>query len=322
MTKKPKILTRLRIDEVSSVDRGAGDGVKILLMKRHNDTEQPRTSRAMTFDEVMEKHERTERQRLFYTDFEKYVAGHEGDEIEEIPEPSDTVSTLPAALEGMVAALIAANPKLKREEAIHFLVHNPHGRRLAEHISSITKGTTDMSRTEQLQEMAKSAGGVRNVAKFIAEKNDALGISEPELTDLINAEAQKTIKAGERPAQAFSRFFQAPENEELRRAIIVAKTAGHVGYLQTEYAKSYPREAITEPRVVSGADATDVNGDRDEAIKQMNELAERQRTISPFLSFAQCFARVMADPANSDLAMRALQPPGQSMSGAAGENRQ
>lgn len=30
----PKLLTRLRIDEVSAVDRGAGEGVKILLMKR------------------------------------------------------------------------------------------------------------------------------------------------------------------------------------------------------------------------------------------------------------------------------------------------
>jgi hypothetical protein len=30
----PKVLTRLRIDEVSAVDRGAGDGVKIMLMKR------------------------------------------------------------------------------------------------------------------------------------------------------------------------------------------------------------------------------------------------------------------------------------------------
>lgn len=34
---KAKILTRLRIDEVSSVDRGAGDGVKITLMKRDDD---------------------------------------------------------------------------------------------------------------------------------------------------------------------------------------------------------------------------------------------------------------------------------------------
>lgn len=34
MAVKRKVLTNLRIDEVSSVDRGAGEGVKILLMKR------------------------------------------------------------------------------------------------------------------------------------------------------------------------------------------------------------------------------------------------------------------------------------------------
>src|SRR5438132_1070648 len=33
----PKLLTRLRIDEVSAVDRGAGDGVRVVLMKRHQD---------------------------------------------------------------------------------------------------------------------------------------------------------------------------------------------------------------------------------------------------------------------------------------------
>lgn len=33
----PKMLTRLRIDEVSSVDHGAGEGVKIMLMKRNKD---------------------------------------------------------------------------------------------------------------------------------------------------------------------------------------------------------------------------------------------------------------------------------------------
>ena len=31
----PRILRNLRIDEISSVDKGAGDGVRIVLMKRH-----------------------------------------------------------------------------------------------------------------------------------------------------------------------------------------------------------------------------------------------------------------------------------------------
>lgn len=40
-----KRLTRLRIDEVSSVDRGAGEGVKILLMKRDKDKTMPNESK-------------------------------------------------------------------------------------------------------------------------------------------------------------------------------------------------------------------------------------------------------------------------------------
>jgi hypothetical protein len=40
----PKILTRLRIDEISSVDRGANNGLsKITLMKRDDSTSQPST---------------------------------------------------------------------------------------------------------------------------------------------------------------------------------------------------------------------------------------------------------------------------------------
>jgi len=34
----PRILTKLRIDEVSSVDHGAGEGVKIMLMKRDDNS--------------------------------------------------------------------------------------------------------------------------------------------------------------------------------------------------------------------------------------------------------------------------------------------
>src|SRR6516165_1355671 len=34
---KARVLTRLRIDEVSAVDKGAGKGVKVVLMKRDQD---------------------------------------------------------------------------------------------------------------------------------------------------------------------------------------------------------------------------------------------------------------------------------------------
>lgn len=43
----PRQLTNLRIDEVSSVDRGAGEGVKITLMKRHQDEAKKRDDNAL-----------------------------------------------------------------------------------------------------------------------------------------------------------------------------------------------------------------------------------------------------------------------------------
>lgn len=42
----PRQLTNLRIDEVSSVDRGAGEGVRITLMKRHPDEQKKREDNA------------------------------------------------------------------------------------------------------------------------------------------------------------------------------------------------------------------------------------------------------------------------------------
>src|SRR5262249_53500946 len=44
----PKILTRLRIDEVSAVDKGAGEGVKVLLMKRADGAQPKNEDRVMS----------------------------------------------------------------------------------------------------------------------------------------------------------------------------------------------------------------------------------------------------------------------------------
>lgn len=50
--KMAKRLTRLRIDEVSSVDRGAGEGVKIMLMKRQ---EEPQMTQPNTISKIFAK---------------------------------------------------------------------------------------------------------------------------------------------------------------------------------------------------------------------------------------------------------------------------
>jgi hypothetical protein len=56
-----------------------------------------------------------------------------------------------------------------------------------------------------------------------------------------------------------------------------------------------------EPVMDSGDD--DVNSDSSKAYKQLTALAEEQRKLAPWLSAAQCFARVFQD--NPELAVRA-----------------
>ena len=53
MTRRLRKLTRLRIDEVSSVDRGAGQGVKVVLMKRDAGDEQSLLDRGR---EILRRH--------------------------------------------------------------------------------------------------------------------------------------------------------------------------------------------------------------------------------------------------------------------------
>jgi hypothetical protein len=48
----------------------------------------------------------------------------------------------------------------------------------------------------------------------------------------------------------------------------------------------------TEPTMVGGAAALDVNNDANEAYQKLSEMAEEQRRRSPTLTVAQAFARV------------------------------
>src|SRR5882757_27112 len=115
----PKKLTKLVVNEISSVDRGANPGAKIVLMKRDSgdyvDDDPP-----YTFNNIMlRKAEVSDPLR--------------GDREES---GADKVS---AKLRAMVDAMIMADPTKSEEEHLHYLLHNAHGRRLAEHFNSITK---------------------------------------------------------------------------------------------------------------------------------------------------------------------------------------
>src|ERR1700722_15948341 len=126
--------------------------------------------------------------------------------------------------------MITALPSLTREQALHFLMFTPRGRALSQHLDSYaSKSLTPtqkrepvMDRAAELRSIAKDFG-VAKLAGMLVTDDNAHGISEQELTGLIDIEAQKLRKAGERPDQAFARYYNAPENVELRKAVQIAK---------------------------------------------------------------------------------------------------
>jgi hypothetical protein len=112
----------------------------------------------------------------------------------------------------------------------------------------------------------------------------------------MHEEAQKTRRQGDSPDQAFARFYSAPDNLELRKAIQIVKSA--------------PQQSLA-PEQVSGNDAfdTSVADSSAKAMKQLQDMAEAQRARAPTLTIAQAFARVFEDPANADLAAKAHRRP-------------
>jgi hypothetical protein len=129
-------------------------------------------------------------------------------------------------------------------------------------------------------------------AKYLVDEGQSHSISEHELFQLAQAEAQKTRKANETPAQAFSRYYQSDEALPVRKAIAICK--------------GYPQVMSIEPTSVEvGSSATE--DDSKAAYDKLTEMAEAQREKAPWLSAAQCFARVFEQ--NPELAAKAHRRP-------------
>ena len=207
----------------------------------------------------------------------------------------DTIdeATVSPELERHAAAIVAVTPNFTREQALHFLMFSPHGRRIAEHLSGISKkGPTTMNRADELRDIAKQYGVVA-IAKHIIDDGSAHGITEAEFTKLIDDAAQKTRLPGERPGSAFSRYFSAPEQVELRRAHALTKNS--------------PAPMPVEP--VQPTAATVSDADSAKAYAKLQDLAAAARAAAPQLSEAQAFAKVFTDPANASLANAAHRRP-------------
>ena len=281
MPKKPKILTQLRIDEISSVDRGAGEGVKILLMKRLDDDDTPRRP-----------------------DFRKWFKGIDFTKVSinspAIDDDDDDQTVSPDnKVEQLISFLLEITPNVSREDCIYYLLHNAHGRALLAAVGkNIEKEepTMSQSRTEILADLAKriseNSGTIHVMAKNIVTSGTT-ALTEHEFTAALTEHAKLYKRAGESVMGAFSRIFS--DDVEIRKAHAICKSAARMMSMQ--------------PTQVGGADALDTNNDQSKALKQLQEMAAEQVKRSPTLTIDQAFARVFEDPANSELAAKAHRRP-------------
>jgi hypothetical protein len=170
----PKLLTKLRIDEISSVDRGAGEGCRIMLYKRDDDKpmfkiklpkrDEPRGY--LTFHEAMEKQ---------ILEKLSEVVADESDVRDE-----DSGKKISGKLRAMVDAMIVAVPSLDRQTAQHFLLHHPRGQKLAEHLNNLSKKDIPML-------------DIRKILPIIEEG--------------LLAQAKLSKRGGESDAKAFDRLY-------------------------------------------------------------------------------------------------------------------
>jgi hypothetical protein len=136
------------------------------------------------------------------------------------------------------------------------------------------KALTMPDRSEVLRSIVKQAGGVAALVKRIVRDGSSDGISEHELTAEIQRAAVKAWPDLS-PEQAFTKMFESPAGEPLRRAVAIAK-AGLMPVMPTQ---------------VGGADV-DVD-DPAEALGQIKQLIARMRAASPDLTESDAWDRVV-----------------------------
>jgi hypothetical protein len=268
-----RILTKLRIDEVSAVDRGAGDGVKIVLMKRASEpgATPADTLRAFpnptSFNAVLSLMEAEE---LAKADHGDHDAGDRHDRVPVVDHHASTIANL----------LVEAGSFPHHAAALHHVLHSATGQALLARMrkaAEIAKDTT-MS-TESLEGILKDFGPVR-LCKTIVERQRS-PVGEHELVMSLSQHVGGDV--------AFSKLYASEES--VRRACAIAKEA--MPFMPTMVGGVAPtHEAID-------------NTEQSEAYAQLVRMAEKMRAASPELSAAQAFERVFSDKRNASLAAKA-----------------
>jgi hypothetical protein len=347
---KPKILTRLRIDEVSAVDRGAGERCRIVLAKR-DDSERLNLTDVftgkITAAEALGIH---------------VHKSAEGDEAEGLlAEPEPVVDN-----DGADGGVPKKSITFDTIDGTRMRFRSE--RALAEWLAiqqRIRKSTSEDQPTMSinLSEVVK-AHGIGALCRHIVKSASSFGIDEHQLVDLATQDATRRYPS-DTPPQAFAKLFM--ESAELREAIEIAKAAALQDAVTAEIEKdsraacaelakigaerwpsltkaqqfaraaetnssllnrahrrpgpstsfAYPAPVakdlaapVVDPKPIFVGD--DVALDVDDPRKAVEQLKEQGRSRWPSASALEQFERALTDPENAELVRRAFARPTES----------
>jgi len=310
--RKVKVLTRLKITEVSAVDRGAGENCRIVLSKRDDsdyDNVEPSHEERMKADligrEALRAQERREKrdrdddvarlrdiflgkvaadEALGIEDTEKSFAADaagdeaDADEPDSPPEPEGASDNVVSAKHRPISFDTVDGVRMKF----------PNQRALAEWTAiqqRIRKSATPEEPTAMSLDLSAvvKQHGISALCRHFVKSQSSFGVDEHELVKLATEDAARRYPA-DTPAVAFSMLYT--ESDELRGAIELAKGAAFENAVTAEIEKD-ARAACEELTAIGKA---------------------RWPSLSPSQRFARAFE------CNPELAKRAHRRPGPSTS--------
>ena len=194
----------------------------------------------------------TLRQLFGSIDYSKAIPPRYEQPGDDDPRITDDDNKLTGKLKAMVAHLIKADPCFDEQSALYYLLNHPHGRRMAEHMNSLTK----------------KAAHPMNIMKLIE-------ITETGLM------AQVTKRDGESYAQSFSRKYENDQDfrKQWRDLTDAKQLQGYLKSLAT----------LTPTSTESGSSS--VSDDTKKAYDQAMALAEELHRQNPTKTVAQHFAQ-------------------------------
>jgi hypothetical protein len=165
-----RILTKLRVDEISSVTRGAGEGVKIVLMKRDNGGGRAMVDKPGNWD--------APQRPLMFNDImlRKLSEAAEAEDVRD--EPDD--DKVEPKLRAWAQLMVVVDPSKTEEEHLSDFINTARGRHRAEHLNNLSKGAPML-----------------DVSKLI-----------PVLEEGLMARAKLTKRDGQTEAQAFAKLYE------------------------------------------------------------------------------------------------------------------